>query len=239
MSDEFIRQKMLLGPQAMQALASSHVAVFGIGGVGSYASEALARAGIGELTFVDHDVIGESNINRQAVALHSTLGRSKAECMAERALDINPACSVHAVTTRYSADTRHLFDFTSFDYIIDAIDLVSCKIDLILTARELGVPVISALGTGNKLDSSLFRVTDISKTENCPLARVMRKELRRRGVNHHTVVYSPELALSPSDEPGEAPPPGRRSIPGSVSWVPGSAGMLLAGAVIKSLINPK
>ncbi len=239
MSDEFIRQKMLLGPQAMQALASSHVAVFGIGGVGSYASEALARAGIGELTFVDHDVIGESNINRQAVALHSTLGRSKAECMAERALDINPACSVHAVTTRYSADTRHLFDFTSFDYIIDAIDLVSCKIDLILTARELGVPVISALGTGNKLNSSLFRVTDISKTENCPLARVMRKELRHRGVNHHTVVYSPELALSPSDEPGEAPPPGRRSIPGSVSWVPGSAGMLLAGAVIKSLINPK
>ena len=239
MSDEFIRQKMLLGPQAMQTLASSPVAVFGIGGVGSYASEALARAGIGELTFVDHDVIGESNINRQAVALHSTLGRSKAECMAERALDINPACSVHAVTTRYSADTRHLFDFASFDYIIDAIDLVSCKIDLILTARELGVPVISALGTGNKLDSSLFRVTDISKTENCPLARVMRKELRHRGVNHHTVVYSPELALSPSDEPGEAPPPGRRSIPGSVSWVPGSAGMLLAGAVIKSLINPK
>jgi len=237
MSDEFIRQEMLLGPQAMSVLSSSHVAVFGIGGVGSYASEALARAGVGELTFIDHDVIGESNINRQAIALHSTLGRSKAECMAERARDINPRAVVHAVTLRYSAETRALFDFASYSYIIDAIDLVSCKIDLILTAREFGVPIISALGTGNKLDSSLFRVTDISKTENCPLARVMRKELRRRGINHHTVVFSPELALSPSADPGEAPPPGRRSIPGSVSWVPGSAGMLLAGAVIKALIN--
>lgn len=239
MTEEFIRQEMLLGTEAMAALESAHVAVFGIGGVGSYASEALARAGVGELTFIDHDVVGVSNINRQAIALHSTIGRVKAECMAERALDINPRARVHAVTLRYSADTRALFDFASFDYIIDAIDLVSCKIDLILTAREFGVPIISALGTGNKLDSSLFRVTDISKTENCPLARVMRKELRRRGVNHHTVVYSPELAADQAEAAAEAPPPGRRSIPGSVSWVPGSAGMLLAGTVIKSLINSK
>jgi len=237
MSEEFVRLKMLVGAEAMERLAAAHVAVFGIGGVGSYAAEALARAGVGELTFVDHDTVGISNINRQAIALHSTVGQPKAECMARRALDINPSLRVHALISRYSADTRADFPLASYDYIIDAIDLVACKIDLILSANALGVPIISALGTGNKLDSSLFSVTDISKTENCPLARVMRKELRRRGVIHHNVVYSPESARTPVPLDGELPPPGRRSIPGSVSWVPGSAGMMLAGAVVRALIS--
>lgn len=231
----FIREEMLLGKQAMERLAQAHVAVFGIGGVGSYAAEALARAGVGRLTFIDNDTVGESNINRQLIALTSTLGRPKAEVVAERARDINPNARVRAIVGLYSAETREEFFTERYDYIIDAIDLVSCKLDLIQTAMERGVPIISSLGTGNKLDPTKFEITDISKTKNCPLARVMRKELRSRGIEHHKVLYSPEEPLKPAEL--ETPPPGRRSIPGSVSWVPSCAGLMLAGEAVKDLIE--
>lgn len=231
--ERFIREEMLIGAEAMQKLAAAHVAVFGIGGVGSYAAEALARAGVGRLTFVDHDTIGESNINRQLIALSSTVGRPKAEVMAERARDINPDADVHAICALYNADNREQFFAERYDYIIDAIDLVSCKLDLIQTALERNIPIISSLGTGNKFDPSLFEITDISKTKNCPLARVMRKELRSRGIDHHRVLYSAEEPIKPTET--EAPPPGRRSVPGSVSWVPSCAGLMLAGDVIRTI----
>ena len=226
---------MLLGEDAVALLAQKHVAVFGLGGVGGSAAEALARAGVGTLTLVDEDVYSESNINRQAGAATSTIGRGKAEVTAERARDINPAVRAIPVARRYSAETRDTFAFDEFDYILDAIDIVSCKLDLIQTALSHGVPIISSLGTGNKLDPSQLRVTDISKTENCPLARVMRKELRYRGINHLKVVFSPEEPIKP--EGGEEPPPGRRSVPGSVSWVPPAAGLMAAGAVVLDLIG--
>lgn len=215
-------------------LSKAHVAVFGIGGVGGYCAEALVRAGIGEITLVDHDIITESNINRQAGALHSTIGRPKAEVMAERILDITPQIKVHPRCEYYSADTREaFFPSPGYEYIIDAIDLVSCKLDLIEAAIERGIPIISSMGTGNKLDPKRFEITDIAKTKMCPLARVMRKELRSRGINHHKVLYSTETPKNPLSL--EEPPPGRRSIPGSVSWVPACAGMMLAGEVVLEL----
>lgn len=233
MSDPFIREQMLLGASAMETLRRSHVIIFGIGGVGSYAAEGLARAGVGALTLVDNDTVGESNLNRQLCALHSTLGRSKAEVMAERIRDINPDCRVTFLPLYYSEETKDRFFPGDYDYIIDAIDLVSCKLSLIQNAMALNIPIISAMGTGNKLDATQFRITDISKTSGCHLARIMRKELRNRGILHHTVLYSEELPLEPSQE--EAPPPGRRSIPGSVSWVPSCAGLMLAGYVVQAL----
>lgn len=235
MSDSFIREQMLLGASAMETLRRSHVIIFGIGGVGSYAAEGLARAGVGALTLVDHDTVGESNLNRQLCALHSTLGRSKAEVMAERIRDINPDCRVTALSAYYSEETKAQFFPGDYDFIIDAIDLVSCKLSLIQTAMVQNIPLISAMGTGNKLDATQFRITDISKTSGCHLARIMRKELRNRGILHHTVLYSEELPLQSTQE--EAPPPGRRSIPGSVSWVPSCAGLMLAGHVVKSLVG--
>ena len=231
----FSREAMLLGEDAVELLAKKHVAVFGLGGVGGSAAEALARAGVGTLTLVDEDVYSESNINRQAGAATSTVGQSKAEVEAARARDINPDIRAIPVMRKYSAETRDSFAFDEFDYILDAIDLVSCKLDLIQTALSRGVPIISSLGTGNKLDPSQLRVTDISKTENCPLARVMRKELRYRGINHLKVVFSPEEPIKPDG--GEEPPPGRRSVPGSVSWVPPAAGLMAAGAVVLDLIK--
>lgn len=233
MSDFLIREEMLLGKAAIEKLKNSHVIIFGIGGVGSYAAEGLARAGIGALTLVDHDTVSESNLNRQLCALHSTLGVNKAEAMAARVRDINPDCRVTALPLYYSEETKAQFFPGEYDYIIDAIDLVSCKLSLIQTARELNIPIISAMGTGNKLDPTQFRITDISKTSGCHLARIMRKELRNRGILHHTVLYSEELPLTPTAE--EAPPPGRRSIPGSVSWVPSCAGLMLAGHVVREL----
>ncbi|MCI9512960.1 MAG: tRNA threonylcarbamoyladenosine dehydratase [Oscillospiraceae bacterium] len=234
MSERFLRNEMILGPAAMERLAAAHVCVFGLGGVGSYVVECLARAGVGELTLVDRDTYGESNLNRQLGALCSTLGRSKAEVLAERVQDINPDCQVHPVTGHYDAEHREAF-WASYDYAADCIDLVSCKIDLILTARERQIPILSALGTGNKLDPSRLEITDLSQTKGCPLARVMRRELRRRGVEHLKVVYSSEepastLAL-------EAPPPGRRSVPASVPWVPSVAGLLMGSAIVTDLIS--
>ena len=234
MDPRFLRTEMLLGREAMERLSSAHVCVLGLGGVGSWCAEALARSGVGALTLMDQDTVEPSNLNRQAEALESTLGLPKAEAMALRVRDIAPACRVRPVQGRYEAGTREEFFAGNYDYIVDAIDLVSCKLDLIETALSRGVPVISALGTGNKLDASLLRVSDISKTEGCPLARVVRKELRSRGIHHHKVVWSPEAARTPGAA-GEAPPPGRRSIPGSVVWVPATAGLLLAGEVVMDL----
>lgn len=233
MDTRFLRTCMLLGSDAMDRLAQAHVCVLGLGGVGSWCAEALARSGVGELTLMDQDTVDLSNLNRQAEALESTLGLPKAEAMAQRVLAVNPACRVHPVQGRYEADTRETFFSANYDYIVDAIDLVSCKLDLIETALNRKVPIISALGTGNKLDASLLRVSDISKTEGCPLARVVRKELRNRGILHHKVVWSPEAAHE-ADQP-ETPPPGRRSVPASVVWVPATAGLMLAGEVVMDL----
>lgn len=233
---QFIRTEMLLGNEALEKLKNSHVAVFGLGGVGSYTAEALVRAGIGELTLVDSDRVSESNLNRQIIALHSTLGRPKAEVMAERALDINPACCVHPIVGLYTEEEKERY-FADYSYIVDAIDLVSCKLSLIETALQRGIPIISALGTGNKLDSAAFRAADISETNGCRFARVMRRELKARGILHHRVVFSPEAPREPL--PLEAPPPGRRSLPASVSWVPSSAGLLLAQEVILEITEQK
>lgn len=234
MNERTVRAEMLLGSEAMEKLKNANVAVFGLGGVGSWCAEALARSGIGELTLVDQDEVGLSNINRQLCALTSTVGMPKAEVVRQRILDINPDARVHAVIGRYDAQHRDDF-FTGYDFIVDCIDLVSCKVDLILTAHRRGIPIVSALGTGNKRDAGLLRIDDISKTSNCALARVMRKELRARGVKHHQVVFSPELPMEP--EQLEAPPPGRRSVPGSLVWVPASAGLLLCQHVVTELIK--
>ena len=233
MDERFLRTRMLLGSDAMERLSNAHVCVLGLGGVGSWCAEALARSGVGELTLMDQDTVEVSNLNRQAEALESTLGLPKVEAMTQRVLAINPACRVHPVQGRYEADSREAFFAARYDYIVDAIDLVSCKLDLIETALNRRLPIISALGTGNKLDPSLLRVSDISKTEGCPLARVVRKELRNRGILHHKVVWSPEAAHE-ADQP-EAPPPGRRSVPASVVWVPATAGLMLAGEVVMDL----
>lgn len=237
MNDIFLRTRMLLGDDAMDRLASSHVAVFGLGGVGSYAVEALARSGVGELTLVDRDTLSPSNINRQLYALHSTVGQPKAEVAARRCLDINPALRVHTLCETYDADHREAFFNAKYDFIIDAIDLVSCKLDLISQALARGIPIISALGTGNKLDPSLLCVSDISKTSGCPLARVMRRELKDRGIRHLPVVFSPEQPAETRQL--DTPDPGRRSVPASVSWVPSCAGLMLGGYVVRQLCAEK
>ena len=233
MDERFLRTEMLLGRQAMERLAASHVAVLGLGGVGSWCAEALARSGVGALTLTDHDEVGLTNLNRQAQALVSTLGQPKALAMARRVKDIAPDCQVTARVEKYQAESRDAFFSARYDYVVDCIDLVSCKLDLIETALGRGVPILSALGTGNKLDPTQFRIGDISKTEGCPLARVIRKELRARGILHHRVLWSPEALRQP--EQREAPPPGRRSVPGSVAWVPSVAGLMLAGDVVLAL----
>lgn len=234
MNERFWRNEMLLGREAVEKLAASHVCVVGLGGVGSWAAEALARSGVGELTLIDEDCYRESNINRQLGAVESTLGQPKPEAMARRVLEVNPACRVHPVTGRYDRENGDRF-FGDYDYLADAIDLVACKVDLICRALERGIPILSALGTGNKLDPSRLEVTDLSKTRGCPLARVMRRELGRKGIKHLKVVYSPEEPACCA--PLETPPPGRRSVPGSVPWVPPAAGLLLAGAVVMDLIG--
>ncbi len=230
---QFIRTEMLLGSAAVKKLRRCHVAVVGLGGVGSYAAEALARSGLGALTLVDHDTVGESNLNRQLGALHSTLGMNKCDVLAARARDIDPELKVRALPLLYEAKNRDEFFDTQYDYIIDAIDLVSCKLDLIATALEKNIPIISCLGTGNRIDPSKLQISDISKTHSDPLARVVRKELRNRGIYRHTVMWSDEEPIKP--EQLEAPPPGRRSQPASGAWVPGCAGLMLAGHVIKEL----
>ena len=228
------RELMLIGEAALEKLKNAHVAVFGLGGVGSWCAEALARAGVGRLTLIDQDTVSLTNVNRQIIALSSTVDRPKAEVMAERIYDINPAICTTPIVGSYSAEDRERF-FAPYDFVADAIDLVSCKIDLILSCRERGIPIISALGTGNKKDASLLEISDISKTYGCALARVMRKELRARGVNHLDVVFSPEEPMEPMQL--EAPPPGRRSVPGSLVWVPAAAGLLMAQHIITKIIG--
>ena len=235
MNEKFIRAEMLLGAEALEKLKKSHVAVFGLGGVGSWCAEALARSGVGFLTVIDQDTVGESNINRQLCALKSTVGAAKADVVAARIRDISPECKVNTVVMRYEASVRDSFFAEPFDYIVDAIDLVSCKVDLIISAREREIPIISALGTGNKIDAQRLKIEDISKTQGCPLARVVRRELRKHGVYKHTVVFSDEQAMEA--EQMEEPPPGRRSVPGSLVWVPATAGLLLCQHVVTELIK--
>lgn len=237
MDGRFMRNEMLWGREGQLRLSRAHVIVFGLGGVGSYAAECLARAGVGELTLVDSDTVSISNINRQLEALTSTVGLPKAEAVATRLADIDPSARLHPMVALYDAAHRDQFfpDGCRYDYIVDAIDLVSCKLDLAETARRLGIPLIMALGTGNKLDPTTLRLADISETYGCPLARVMRKELRKRGFLHQKVVFSPE-------EPAptlqlEAPPPGRRSVPASNPWVPATAGLLMGSAVVRDLLE--
>ena len=234
MNEQFIRTQMLLGAPAMERLKNSHVAVLGLGGVGGWCAEALCRSGVGELTLADQDTVSVSNLNRQCAALRSTVGLENARAPALRRADITPACILHPLVLRYEPDSREDFFQAKYDYIVDAIDLVSCKLDLIETARQRAIPIISALGTGNKRDAQQLRIADISETQGCPLARVVRKELRKRGIPRHKVVFSPELPRS-AEEGDEAPPPGRRSVPASAMWVPAAAGLLMAQAVILDL----
>jgi tRNA A37 threonylcarbamoyladenosine dehydratase len=235
MKEEILRTAMLLGQEAVERLEKARVAVFGIGGVGGYTLEALARAGIGALDLIDSDTVSRSNINRQLLATHSTVGMLKVEAGKRRVLDINPDCRITTWPVFYTPETADQFDFTQYDYIVDAIDTVTGKLQLVQAAREAGTPIICCMGTGNKLDASAFQVADISKTTMCPLARIMRKELGKRGIKHLKVVYSQEEALTPTGWEEEAKLLGKRQIPGSVSFVPGAAGLILAGEVIKDI----
>ena len=231
--EQFTRTERLLGGEAMDKLAASRVAVFGVGGVGGYVVEALARSGIGTLDLIDNDVVCESNLNRQIIALHSTLGQYKVDVAARRAKDINPDITVNTHKLFYTPETAGQLDFRQYDYIIDAIDTVTGKLDLVVKAQEFQIPVISSMGAGNKLDPSRFVITDLSKTTMDPLARIMRKELKKRGIRHLKVVYSTEKPISVEQEDQEAGQ--RRATPGSTAWVPAAAGLMMAGEVIREL----
>ena len=242
MSDQFSRTELLFGNEALQKLHRSRVAVFGIGGVGGFAVEALARSGVGQLDLIDDDLVCLSNLNRQIIALHSTIGQYKVDVMQQRIHDINPDCIVRTYKTFYLPETAGQFDFTQYNYIIDAIDTVSGKLELAVQAQKVNVPIISSMGAGNKVDPAAFEVCDISKTSVCPLARVMRRELKKRGITHLKVVYSKEEALTPlaPDSPADSESSThaqRRQTPGSNAFVPSVAGLILAGEVIKDLIG--
>ena len=244
MSDPLIRTRLLVGDDAVRRLEAARVAVFGVGGVGGFCVEALARAGVGALDLYDDDTVSESNLNRQIVALHSTLGQPKAEVMAGRVRDINPACQVRAIRMFYLPQNAGQVDLSQYDYVVDCIDTVAAKLELVTRCTALQIRIISAMGSGNKLDPTAFQVSDLSRTQGCPLARVMRKELRRRGIEHLKVVWSPEEPRSPL-RPMEAEVPAgtdtrpgsaaRRDTPGSISFVPAAAGLVLASAVIREL----
>ena len=235
MHEQFFRTQMLLGTEALERLQKARVAVFGIGGVGGYTVEALARSGVGQLDLIDSDTVSVSNINRQILATHSTVGMPKVEAAKRRVLDINPNCIVRTHQVFYTPETADQFDFSQYDYLVDAIDTVTGKLQLVERAHAVGTPIICCMGTGNKLDPAAFEVADISKTSMCPLARVMRKELSKRGIKHLKVVYSKEEALTPTGWEEEAAALGKRQIPGSVAFVPGAAGLILAGEVIKDI----
>ncbi len=231
MSDIFERTRMLLGDEAVEKLNNSRVAVFGVGGVGGYVVEALVRSGIGEIDVFDKDTVSVSNINRQIIATQETVGMSKVEAVKTRVKAINPQCKVHCHEVFYLPENADNYDFSVYDYIVDAIDTVTAKIEIIKRAKGLNIPVISSMGTGNKLDPTRLEVADISKTEVCPLARVMRRELRNRGINHLKVVYSKEEPQKTNvEEKGKA-------VPGSVAFVPSVAGLIIAGEVVKDLIK--
>lgn len=230
MNEYLERTTLLIGGEGVKRLRQARVAVFGIGGVGGYVVEALARSGVGKLDLIDKDVVSASNINRQIIALTSTIGRPKVEVMRERIADINPNCEVRCYQTFYLPETADNFDFTQYDYVVDAVDTVTAKITLIMEAKEKKIPVISCMGAGNKLDPTTFRITDIYKTSVCPLAKVMRRELKKRGVLDLKVVYSEEIPQNSGlfDENG-------KQIPGSIAFVPSVAGLILASEVIRDL----
>ena len=237
----FSRTQFLLGSGAMEKLKNARVAVFGLGGVGGYVAEALARSGVGALDLIDHDTISQTNLNRQILATQETVGMSKAEAAAQRARAINPEIDARAIQVFYLPETAGQFDFTKYDYVVDAIDTVTGKLMLVQAAKAAGTPIISSMGTGNKLDPTAFRVADIHETSVCPLARIIRKECRKRGIDKLKVVYSTEdpikLELPPDDPAWAELPEGRNALPGSVCFVPAAAGMIIAGEVIKDLIQ--
>lgn len=234
MEERFSRTALLVGENGVERLGKSRVAVFGVGGVGSFAVEALARLGVGHLTLVDPDTVAESNLNRQLIALHSTLGKYKVDAARERVLDINPGAEVEALKLFYLPENADGFDVSRFDCIVDAIDTVSAKLELITRAKAAGVPIISSMGTGNKMHPELLEISDISKTSVCPLARVMRRELRARGINELDVVYSKEEAMKPQED--VFLPNGKKTV-GSISFVPSAAGLLIASKVCEILLS--
>ena len=227
MENQFSRTEMLIGKAALEKLAKAKVAVFGVGGVGSYVVEALVRAGVGTLDLIDNDDVNITNINRQIIALHSTIGLAKVEVAKQRALDINPRVNIQVYKTFFNSENSSEFDFSQYDYVVDAIDSVSSKIELVLKCQEANVPIISSMGTGNKLDPTKFEVADIYKTSVCPLARVMRTELKKRGVKKLKVLYSKEEPIKQN---------GQR-VPASISFVPSVAGLIIAGEVVKDIIK--
>lgn len=229
MKEQFSRTGLLLGEDGVARLARAHVAVFGIGGVGGHCAEALARSGIGKFTLVDRDTVSLSNLNRQIVALHSTVGRLKTEVMRERILDINPEAEVRSAETFFLPENADSFDFSAFDYVVDAVDTVTAKVELVLRAFRAGCPIVSCMGAGNKLDPTRFEISDIYETSADPLARVMRRELRSRGISGLKVVWSREEPLSS----------GGNRVPGSVAFVPSAAGLVLASAVVRDLAGTK
>lgn len=228
--------EILIGEEGTKKLSKARIAVFGVGGVGSYVVEALARCGVASLTLVDNDTFSETNINRQLFAMRSTVGKSKVEVAKARIRDIDEGILVHTYETFYNEDTAGMFDFSTYDYVVDAIDTVTSKLLLIQKAKECGTPVISCMGTGNKLNPSKFEITDISKTSVCPLAKVMRTELRKRGIKKVKVLYSKEKPIKPADN-GERKGTSDRPVPGSISFVPSVAGLLIAGEVVRDLLE--
>ncbi len=231
-SEQFSRTAYVYGEESIQKLNNASVAVFGVGGVGGYICEALARAGVGHIDIFDRDTVSVSNINRQIIALHSNIGEPKVEVMKCRILDINPSCEVGAYNVFYLPENADEYDLSGYDYIADAVDTVAAKLEIIERAHKLSVPIISAMGAGNKTDPTKFEVADISKTSVCPLARVMRRELKARGINHVRVVYSTE----PSRDSGHTDPETRKSIPGSLAFVPSVMGLIMAGEIINELV---
>lgn len=239
--DPYSRTRFLLGDNAMRKLKNAHVAIFGLGGVGGYVAEALARSGLGKLTLVDHDTISMTNINRQILATRDTVGMDKVEAAANRIKAIDPEITVYPRKIFYLPETADQFDFTEYDYVVDAIDTVTGKLMLVQAAQAAGTPIISSMGTGNKLDPTAFRVGDIGETSVCPLARIIRKECKKRGIQKLKVVWSTEDPIDcklAADDPAWAElPEGRNALPGSVCFVPATAGMILAGEVIKDIIK--
>ncbi|MDE6470726.1 MAG: tRNA threonylcarbamoyladenosine dehydratase [Eubacterium sp.] len=238
MPDQFSRTQLLIGSDAVSKLKNSRVAVFGIGGVGSYTVEALARSGVGTLDLIDNDIVSLTNINRQLIALHSTIGMYKVDAAEKRLLDINPDVKINTYKTFYTPESSCDFDFSQYDYIVDAIDTVSGKIELVMQADRAGVLIISSMGAGNKLNAAAFEVADIYKTSVCPLAKVMRRELKKRGIKKVKVVYSKEEPRSPVEKSDEDTGT-RRQIPASIAFVPSVVGLIIAGEVIKDLTELK
>lgn len=235
---QFARTEMLIGKENLERLQNARVAVFGVGGVGGYVVEALARSGVGTLDLIDNDTVALSNLNRQIIATHRTIGMYKVDAAKERVLDINPDAVVNTYRTFYLPETADQFDFTQYDYVVDAIDTVTGKLMLVEQACKAGVPIICSMGAGNKMEASAFEVADISKTSVCPLAKVMRRELKKRGIDHLKVVYSKETAMTPlgENEDVQQEVQNRRSTPGSMAFVPSAAGLIIAGEVVKDLI---